>query len=216
MNPEDVKKDCVYRAASLICLILLIVEIVGGSAACSILLLTDGVRLFADYLTHYTTNKSLSPCWRYAEFAFLFACVFFLWALTGVFVFCATQRAISMEFKIDERLLLIISIIAVLCNLAMLVMHFSKVLKPRRFTPLSDFISVRAHQILHIFFNHGVGLFVFAAGLLIFINPSWNIADTIGTYIMAVLVFANTAAIINKLVREIRDVWLRRDSYDRI
>uniref|UniRef100_A0A1I7Z7R0 MARVEL domain-containing protein n=1 Tax=Steinernema glaseri TaxID=37863 RepID=A0A1I7Z7R0_9BILA len=128
LSPTDVKKDCVYRAASLICLILLIVEIVGGSAAGSILLITDGVRLFADYLTHYSTNKNLSPCWRYSEFGLLIACVLFLYALTGVFVFCATQRAMSTEFEIDETLLLIISIIAVLCNIAMLVMHFSKVI----------------------------------------------------------------------------------------
>ncbi|KAK0396692.1 hypothetical protein QR680_001815 [Steinernema hermaphroditum] len=216
LSPRDVKKDCVYRAASLICLILLIVEIVGGSAAGSILLITDGVRLFADYLTHYSTNKNLTPCWRYSEFVLLIACVLFLYALTGVFVFCATQRAMSMEFEIDETLLLVISIIAVLCNLAMLVMHFSKVLKPRRFTPLGDFISLRAHQMLHILFNHGLGLLVFVAAVIIFVDPSLKVIDTIGTYVMAVLVVANTAAIINKLAREIRDVFLKRDSYDQI
>lgn len=49
------------------------------------------------------------------------------------------------------------------CDLSFLV------LSPRKYTPLPDYISVKCHQFVHAFGNHGVGTVVFLSATIIFI-----------------------------------------------
>uniref|UniRef100_A0A914EHJ7 Uncharacterized protein n=1 Tax=Acrobeloides nanus TaxID=290746 RepID=A0A914EHJ7_9BILA len=182
---------------------MLIVEIIGGIFSNSLALITDGARLFADHLSNYVINRDRAEgTWRRIELAFLVLCVAFLWFITAAFIFAASERIYSNNFNLNVSLMFAASIVGLTCNVITLMMHFTEVLSPRKYTPLPDYISVKCHQFVHAFGNHGIGTVVFLSATIIFIFPQYKFVDSIATYILAVLLVANTIGIINKVIAE--------------
>jgi len=199
----DPKKERLHQIASVACFLMLIVEILGGIFSNSLALITDGARLFADHLTNYVVNRDrANGTWRKIELTLLILSVGFLWLITAVFVYAASERIYSMQFDLNLPLMFVTSIVGITCNVITLMMHFTEVLSPRKYTPMPDYISLKCHQFVHAFGNHGIGTVVFLSATIIYIFPQYKIVDSIATYILAILLIANTVAIVNKVIAE--------------
>ncbi|KAK1880768.1 Zinc transporter 8 [Dissostichus eleginoides] len=122
---------------TVICLIFMIGEILGGYFAGSLAVLTDAAHLLADlisflisllslWLSSRPATHKLSYGWHRAEILGALLSVFTIWLVTGVLVYLAVERLISDDFTIDGTIMLITSGCAVLANIVMaLVLHQS-------------------------------------------------------------------------------------------
>uniref|UniRef100_A0A3Q3XA51 Proton-coupled zinc antiporter SLC30A8 n=1 Tax=Mola mola TaxID=94237 RepID=A0A3Q3XA51_MOLML len=123
--------------ASVICLIFMIGEIVGGYFAGSLAVMTDAAHMLVDFLSFIISLLSLwlssrpathrlSYGWHRAEILGALLSVLTIWLVTGVLVYLAVERLISDDYAIEGTLMLITSSCAVLANIIMaLTLHQS-------------------------------------------------------------------------------------------
>ncbi|XP_026204716.1 zinc transporter 8 [Anabas testudineus] len=128
------KRLCVV---SVICLIFMIGEILGGYFAGSLAVMTDAAHLLVDLLSFIISLLSLwlssrpathrlSYGWHRAEILGALLSVFTIWLVTGVLVYLAVERLISDDYTIEGTVMLITSGCAVLANIIMaLTLHQS-------------------------------------------------------------------------------------------
>ncbi|XP_058474507.1 proton-coupled zinc antiporter SLC30A2 [Solea solea] len=122
---------------SVICLIFMIGEILGGYFAGSLAVMTDAAHLLVDFtsfiislislwLSSRPATQKLSYGWHRAEIVGALLSVFTIWLVTGVLVYLAVARLISDDYTIEGRIMLITSGCAVLANIIMaLTLHQS-------------------------------------------------------------------------------------------
>lgn len=122
---------------SVICLIFMIGEILGGYFAGSLAVMTDAAHLLVDFtsfiisllslwLSSRPATHRLSYGWHRAEILGALLSVFTIWLVTGVLVYLAVQRLISDDYTIEGTIMLITSGCAVLANIIMaLTLHQS-------------------------------------------------------------------------------------------
>ncbi|KAJ0055256.1 hypothetical protein NL108_013571, partial [Boleophthalmus pectinirostris] len=122
---------------SLICLVFMIGEILGGYFASSLAVMTDAAHLMVDlmsfiislvslWLSSLPATHKLSYGWHRAEILGALLSVFTIWLVTGVLVYLAVQRLISNDYTIEGTIMLITSGCAVLANIIMaLTLHQS-------------------------------------------------------------------------------------------
>nr|XP_043908752.1 zinc transporter 2-like isoform X2 [Solea senegalensis] len=122
---------------SVICLIFMIGEILGGYFAGSLAVMTDAAHLLVDFtsfiislislwLSSRPATQKLSYGWHRAEIMGALLSVFTIWLVTGVLVYLAVARLISDDYTIEGRIMLITSGCAVLANIIMaLALHQS-------------------------------------------------------------------------------------------
>ncbi|XP_030002323.1 zinc transporter 2 [Sphaeramia orbicularis] len=122
---------------SVICLIFMIGEILGGYFAGSLAVMTDAAHLLVDFtsfiisllslwLSSRPATHRLSYGWHRAEILGALLSVFTIWLVTGVLVYLAVERLISDDYTIEGTLMLITSGCAVLANIIMaLTLHQS-------------------------------------------------------------------------------------------
>ncbi|XP_071356994.1 proton-coupled zinc antiporter SLC30A2 isoform X2 [Trachinotus anak] len=122
---------------SVICLIFMIGEILGGYFAGSLAVMTDAAHLLVDFtsfiisllslwLSSRPATHKLSYGWHRAEILGALLSVFTIWLVTGVLVYLAVERLISDDFEIEGTIMLITSGCAVLANIIMaLTLHQS-------------------------------------------------------------------------------------------
>ncbi|XP_040909369.1 zinc transporter 2 isoform X1 [Toxotes jaculatrix] len=122
---------------SVICLIFMIGEILGGYFAGSLAVMTDAAHLLVDFtsfvisllslwLSSRPATHKLSYGWHRAEILGALLSVFTIWLVTGVLVYLAVERLISDDYTIDGTIMLITSGCAVLANIIMaLTLHQS-------------------------------------------------------------------------------------------
>lgn len=122
---------------SVICLIFMIGEILGGYFAGSLAVMTDAAHLLVDFfsfiisllslwLSSRPATHRLSYGWHRAEILGALLSVFTIWLVTGVLVYLAVERIISDDYTIEGTLMLITSGCAVLANIIMaLTLHQS-------------------------------------------------------------------------------------------
>ncbi|XP_075977431.1 proton-coupled zinc antiporter SLC30A2-like isoform X2 [Anticarsia gemmatalis] len=116
--------------ASILCVIFMIGEIVGGYLSKSLAIATDAAHLLTDFASFMISLFSIwvgsRPAtqrmpfgWYRAEVIGALTSVLLIWVVTGILVFLAVQRVIYREFEIDATVMLITSAIGVGVNLIM-------------------------------------------------------------------------------------------------
>ncbi|CAH1639989.1 unnamed protein product [Spodoptera littoralis] len=116
--------------ASILCVIFMIGEIVGGYLSNSLAIATDAAHLLTDFASFMISLFSLwvssRPAtrrmpfgWYRAEVIGALTSVLLIWVVTGVLVYMAVQRVIYKEFEINATVMLITSAVGVAVNLIM-------------------------------------------------------------------------------------------------
>ncbi|XP_022821773.1 zinc transporter 2-like isoform X3 [Spodoptera litura] len=116
--------------ASILCVIFMIGEIVGGYLSNSLAIATDAAHLLTDFASFMISLFSLwvssRPAtrrmpfgWYRAEVIGALTSVLLIWVVTGVLVYMAVQRVIYKEFGINATVMLITSAVGVAVNLIM-------------------------------------------------------------------------------------------------
>eukprot|EP00064_Thunnus_orientalis_P020695 superscaffoldBa00005833_g20840 len=122
---------------SVVCLIFMVGEILGGYFAGSLAVMTDAAHLLVDFtsfiisllslwLSSRPATRRLSFGWHRAEILGALLSVLTIWLVTGVLVYLAVERLINDDYTIDGMLMLVTSGCAVLANIIMaLTLHQS-------------------------------------------------------------------------------------------
>lgn len=116
--------------ASILCVIFMIAEIVGGYLSNSLAIATDAAHLLTDFASFMISLFSLwvsaRPAtrrmpfgWYRAEVIGALTSVLLIWVVTGILVYMAVQRVIYRSFEIDATIMLITSAVGVVVNLIM-------------------------------------------------------------------------------------------------
>ncbi|XP_075546100.1 proton-coupled zinc antiporter SLC30A2-like isoform X3 [Dermacentor variabilis] len=133
-SPDGVEVDHLARKklifASILCLVFMILEIVGGLLANSLAVATDAAHLLTDFasfmislfsiwLAHRPPTKRMSFGWYRAEVIGAVTSVLLIWVVTGVLVYMAVQRIVLQEYEINATIMLITAGIGILVNIIM-------------------------------------------------------------------------------------------------
>lgn len=116
--------------ASLLCLSFMVGEIIGGSIAGSLAIMTDAAHLLTDFASFMISlfalwvasrpaTKQMHFGWYRAEVVGALVSVLMIWVITGVLVYLAVERIISNEYEIDARVMLITASVGVGVNIIM-------------------------------------------------------------------------------------------------
>ncbi|CAC5379375.1 SLC30A2 [Mytilus coruscus] len=116
--------------ASVLCLIFMVAEIVGGIIAGSLAIVSDAAHLLTDFASFMVSllalllasrqpTKKLSFGWYRAEILGALSSILLLWVLTGIVVYMAIKRLISNSYDINATVMLIIAACGVAFNLFM-------------------------------------------------------------------------------------------------
>ncbi|XP_041664022.1 zinc transporter 2-like [Cheilinus undulatus] len=136
---EGEKKHARMRLylVSVICLIFMIGEILGGYFADSLAVMTDAAHLLVDFtsfiislislwLSSRPATHKLSYGWHRAEILGALLSIFTIWLVTGVLVYLAVDRIINDDYTIEGTIMLMTSGCGVLANIVMaLTLHQS-------------------------------------------------------------------------------------------
>lgn len=116
--------------ASMLCLIFMIGEVVGGLMAHSLAVVSDAAHLLTDfasfmislvalYLVSRPATKRLSFGWHRAEIIGALISILMLWLITGVLVYTAVLRIQSGDYEINAMIMLITSATGVVFNVVL-------------------------------------------------------------------------------------------------
>ncbi|XP_047487937.1 zinc transporter 2-like isoform X1 [Penaeus chinensis] len=210
--------------------IFMIAEAVGGYLASSIAIMSDAAHLFSDltsfivslaaiYLSRQPASKNMSFGYYRAEVLGAVVSVLIIWVITGILVFAAVQRVISMDFEVEADTMIIVSALGVVINIILgIVLHMgqgghghshgglgghghSHGRRPSRAQgnePQSSNINVRA-AFIHVLGDLIQSIGVLIAAYVIRYYPQYKIADPICTFIFSVLVIITTLPILKDL-----------------
>ncbi|XP_054742490.1 proton-coupled zinc antiporter SLC30A2 isoform X1 [Anastrepha obliqua] len=116
--------------ASVLCLVFMVCEIIGGILSNSLAIATDAahlltdfasfmISLFAIWIAGRPSTQRMSFGWYRAEVIGAMASVIMIWVITAILVWLAVQRLINRDFEVDAKIMLITSGLAILVNLVM-------------------------------------------------------------------------------------------------
>lgn len=198
--------------ASVLCVLFMIGEILGGYLSNSLAIASDAAHLLTDfasfmislfslYMASRPSSKKMLFGWHRAEVIGAITSVLLIWVVTGILVFMAVQRIINQSYEIEGEIMLITSGIGVIVNL---IMGFT--LHQHGHThgggsshshqgSRNENINVRA-AFIHVVGDFIQSFGVFLAALVIYFKNDWVIVDPICTFIFSVLVLITTFAII--------------------
>lgn len=119
-------------AASVICLVFMIGEIVGGILSNSLAIATDAahlltdfasfmISLFAIWLSSRPATRNMSFGWYRAEVIGALMSVLMIWLVTGLLVYMAVERLRTQQFEIDSIVMVITASAGLLVNIIMAV-----------------------------------------------------------------------------------------------
>lgn len=125
--------------ASVLCLLFMVVECVGGLLANSLAIATDAahlltdfasfmISLFAIWISARPASQRMSYGWHRAEVIGALTSVLLIWVVTGILVYMAVERVLNDNFEIDSTYMLISAGIGVAVNVVMgCSLHFAGV-----------------------------------------------------------------------------------------
>lgn len=131
---DDAEVDTLARKklifASVLCLVFMLVEIVGGLLANSLAIATDAAHLLTDFasfmislfslwLAHRPPTLRMSFGWYRAEVIGAVTSVLLIWVVTGVLVYMAVQRILVEEYEINATIMLITAGVGIIVNIIM-------------------------------------------------------------------------------------------------
>ncbi|CAG0917010.1 unnamed protein product [Notodromas monacha] len=131
---RDVGPDASARRkliiASVLCLLFMVGEAVGGVLANSLAIATDAAHLLTDFASFMISllalwiagkpaTRSMSFGWYRAEVIGALTSVLMIWVVTGILVYMAFERVMQDNFDIDAQVMLITSGVGVAVNIFM-------------------------------------------------------------------------------------------------
>ncbi|KAK7869064.1 hypothetical protein R5R35_000785 [Gryllus longicercus] len=210
--------------ASVLCVLFMVGEIIGGVLSSSLAIATDAAHLLTDFASFMISlfslwvasrppTRRMSFGWYRAEVIGALTSVLMIWVVTGVLVYLAIERIVEKDFDIDARIMLITSALGVLVNLVMGLTlhqhghghshshgenassHSESAVESAHHHSDSQNINVRA-AFIHVVGDFIQSFGVFVAALIIYFQPTWIIVDPICTFLFSILVIFTTFAII--------------------
>ncbi|GJQ66834.1 putative UDP-glucose:glycoprotein Glucosyltransferase [Trypoxylus dichotomus] len=190
--------------ASILCVVFMIGEVVGGYLSRSLAIATDAAHLLTDFASFMISlfalwmatrpaTKKMPFGWYRAEVIGALTSVLLIWVVTGVLVYLAVERIINDDFEIDAVIMLITSGIGVGVNIIMgLSLHQHG---HSHGTPENQNINVRA-AFIHVLGDFLQSFGVFIAALVIYFKPEYQLIDPICTFAFSVIVLLTTFWII--------------------
>uniref|UniRef100_A0A1I8I250 Zinc transporter 2 n=2 Tax=Macrostomum lignano TaxID=282301 RepID=A0A1I8I250_9PLAT len=215
--------------ASVLCLLFMAGEIVGGALANSLAIMTDAAHLLTDFASFMISllaiflagrrpSKTYSFGWHRAEVLGALVSVLLIWLVTGILVFLAIERVRTGSFDVDGRIMLITSAVGVAVNILMaftLHPHSHSHEAESADAPAEQNINVRA-AFIHVIGDLLQSLGVLCAAYLIYYRPDWRVADPICTFLFSVLVLITTFAIIRDALRVLMEAAPRGLDFDSV
>uniref|UniRef100_A0A8C2SCI2 Proton-coupled zinc antiporter SLC30A8 n=1 Tax=Capra hircus TaxID=9925 RepID=A0A8C2SCI2_CAPHI len=191
-------------AASGICLVFMIAEVVGGHIAGSLAVITDAAHLLVDltsfllslfslWLSSKPPSKQLTFGWC-AEILGALLSILCIWVLTGMLVYLACERLLYPDYQIQATLMIIVSSCAAAANIILSVILHQK-------HPAHSHKEVQANASVRAAFAHALGdlfqsISVLTRALIIYFKPEYKVADPICTFVFSGLVLASTVTIL--------------------
>jgi len=206
--------------ASVLCLLFMVSEIVGGILSNSLAIATDAAHLLADFGSFMISlfaiwvaarpkSQKFSFGLHRAEVLGALLSVLMIWLITGVLVYMAVLRILHNEHKVDAPVMLITSSIGVAFNIIMGCTlghghsHGGSDDKEKQGPSSSghthENINVKA-AFIHVVGDLMQSIGVYIASLIIYFYPEYTIVDPICTFIFSVLVLATTISILKQTV----------------
>lgn len=113
--------------ASILCVVFIIVEVIGGVLSNSLAIATDAAHLLTDFASFMISLLALwmagrqstgtfSFGWYRAEVLGALISVLMIWVITAILVFLAVGRIINQDFEVNATVMLITSGFAILVN----------------------------------------------------------------------------------------------------
>ncbi|CAM5088652.1 unnamed protein product [Eretmochelys imbricata] len=192
-------------AASIICLIFMIAEIIGGQISGSLAVITDAahilvdltsflISLFSLWLSSKPSTKRLTFGWHRAEILGALMSMLIIWVVTGVLTYLASMRLLHPDFEIEATVMLITSGCAVIANVILsLTLHqtgpgHSHRAQANEHIPALQQKPALANASVRAAFVHAIGdlvqsISVLISALIIFFKPEYKIADPVCTFV---------------------------------
>ncbi|CAG9530105.1 unnamed protein product [Cercopithifilaria johnstoni] len=138
LNDNTRKAEQSLYAVSVVTVIFIIIEFLGGYFANSLAIMTDAGHMVSDLLSFCVAiiamklaqrkpTKRLPFGYYRAEILGALISVMMIWALTAVLVYAAIERIIEQDFDVDATVMLYTALTSVLFNIIMgLILHFGK------------------------------------------------------------------------------------------
>ncbi|XP_040277823.1 zinc transporter 2 [Bufo bufo] len=206
--------------ASVVCLLFMIGEVIGGYIAHSLAIMTDAahlltdfasmmISLFALWMSSRPATKTMNFGWHRAEILGALLSVLSIWVVTGVLVYLAVERIISGNYEIEGDAMLITSGCAVAVNIIMgLTLHQTghghshgagNTHSHSHSSGEQHNPSVRA-AFIHVVGDLLQSLGVLVAAYVIYFKPEYKIIDPICTFLFSVLVLGTTLTILRDVL----------------
>ncbi|XP_076043087.1 proton-coupled zinc antiporter SLC30A2-like isoform X2 [Oratosquilla oratoria] len=209
--------------ASLLTTVFMIGEAVGGWLASSIAIMSDAAHLMSDltsfvvslaaiYLAMRPASKKMSFGYHRAEVLGAVVSVLIIWVITGILVYAAAERVVSMDFQVEADTMIIVSGVGVAINIVLGIVlhvgagHHGHSHGPRLSPASSSASQENPGQNINIraAFIHVIGDLIQSVGVLIAAYiikyyPQYKIADPICTFLFSVMVLITTVPIVKDL-----------------
>jgi zinc transporter 2 len=206
---------------SVLCILLMTGEVVGGVLANSLAIATNAahlltdfasfmISLFAMYMASKPPSQKMNFGWHRAEVLGAVVSVLLIWVVTGVLVYLAIERIVNASYEIDALLMLITSGVGFFINIVMGCSlhqhghsHGPGTREPGHSHKEGN-INVKA-AFIHVIGDFLQSLGVLVAAIVIYFRPDLGIIDPICTLVFSVLVLATTIKILGDIVRVIME-----------
>jgi len=213
--------------ASVLCLVFMLGEVVGGVLSNSLAIATDAAHLLTDFASFMISlfaiwmaarpkSQKMSFGWHRAEVLGAIVSVLMIWVVTGILVYTAIIRVITGDHKVEAEAMLITSGLGVLVNIIMgasLHQHGhthggghghshdteASHSHGQPSEASQENINVKA-AFIHVIGDFLQSLGVFTAALIIYFYPDYSIIDPICTFVFSVLVLATTVSILRNTI----------------
>ncbi|TFK12469.1 ubiquitin thioesterase OTUB1 [Platysternon megacephalum] len=225
-------------AASIICLIFMIAEIIGGQMSGSLAVITDAAHILVDltsflislcslWLSSKPSTKRLTFGWHRAEILGALMSMLIIWVVTGVLTYLASMRLLQPNYEIEATVMLITSGCAVIANVILsLTLHQTGPGHTHR-AQANEHISALqqkpalANASVRAAFVHAIGdlfqsISVLISALIIFFKPEYKIADPVCTFVFSIFVLATTITILRDILLVLMEGTPKGFNYDAV
>lgn len=211
-RPDNIDKKARRKLiiASILCLLFMLAEAVGGVLSSSLAIATDAAHLLTDFASFMISlfalwvarrkpTQAMSFGWYRAEVIGALTSVLTIWVVTGILVYLAAERIRHGDFEIDAPIMLITSSFGVFVNILMGITLHQHGHSHGGPTPSgeehAENINVRAAYI-HVIGDFIQSFGVLVAAIVIYFWPEWKIVDPICTFLFSILVLITTLNIL--------------------
>ena len=228
IDQNDAMKKLFY--VSIVCLIFMCIEIIGGYLANSIAIMSDAAHLLSDLfgfaisiisitISKKVATNTMSFGFHRAEIIGALVSVTLIWGLTLWLLYEATVRIIN-PVQVDSIIMIIIAVIGFLFNVVMgivlswngighvHIMHNHKHDEEHEHEHDDD--DEHEHKknknvnlraaLIHVIGDALQNIGILIAGIIIYFFPSYNIMDPLCTYIFSIIVGFTTISILKDCI----------------